>query len=50
MLFIQKEGKPVLISAGGAGVWTDAVYWKTPELAQKYAEKKFHDLHYREMN
>nr|WP_259686826.1 hypothetical protein [Lactobacillus helveticus] len=41
-----EEGQPVLISAGGAGVWTDAVYWKTPELAQKYAEKKFHDLHY----
>lgn len=45
-----EESQPVLILAGGAGIWTDAVYWKTPELAQKYAGKKFHDLRYREMD
>ncbi|MBB1079990.1 hypothetical protein H5S09_09255 [Limosilactobacillus sp. STM2_1] len=42
------DGKPVkvLVAAGGAGNWTEAVYYQSKEMAQQNADKKFDDLHY----
>ena len=39
-----EEGQPVIISAHGAGIWADTVYWKTPALAKQYKGKKFKGL------
>lgn len=38
----------VLVVAGGAGIWTDAVYYQTPTLAQKYKNTKYTNLHYQD--
>lgn len=39
-----EEGQPVLVSAHGAGVWADTVYWKSPALARQYKGKEFKGL------
>lgn len=38
----------VLAVAGGAGIWTNAVYYQTPTLAQKYKNTKYTNLHYQD--
>ncbi|MBV0922271.1 hypothetical protein JSQ84_07950 [Limosilactobacillus reuteri] len=42
------DGKQVkvLVSAGGAGNWVDAVYYQSKDMAQQNADKKFDDLNY----
>ncbi|MDH5100594.1 hypothetical protein OQI87_05525 [Lactobacillus kefiranofaciens] len=40
--------QPVLVVAYGAGLWTNCVAWKTPQLAQQYKHKKFKDLVYQD--
>lgn len=42
------DGKQVkvLVSAGGAGFWTDSVYYQTKDLAQDNADRQFDDLTY----
>lgn len=41
-----ENGQPVLVIAEGAGLWTNCVAWKSPQLAQQYKHKKFKDLYY----
>ena len=41
-----EDGQAVLVSASGAGYWTDAVYFKTEALAKQYKGQKFADLVY----
>ena len=36
----------VLVAAGGAGFWTEGVYYQNKAMAQQQADKKFDDLHY----
>lgn len=38
----------VLVVAGGAGIWTDAVYYQTPRLAHQYKNTKYDNLHYQD--
>lgn len=38
----------VLVVAGGAGIWTDAVYYQTPSLAHQYKNTKYDNLHYQD--
>lgn len=42
------DGKQVkvLVQAGGAENWTQAVYYQSKDMAQQNADKKFDDLHY----
>ena len=40
----QEEGQTVLVSASGAGMWADAIYWKDQASAQKNANKSFSDI------
>ncbi|MBB1086231.1 hypothetical protein [Limosilactobacillus fastidiosus] len=40
-----KEVK-VLVTAGGAGFWTDGVYYQNKDTAQQQADKKFAELYY----
>ncbi|MBD5429133.1 lipocalin/fatty acid-binding family protein [Lactobacillus sp.] len=42
----QEEGQTVLVTAHGAGVWADAVYWKDQATAKKYANKVFSNIRY----
>lgn len=44
------DGKQVkvLVQAGGAGMWTDSVYYQTKDQAQQNADRKFDDLHYQD--
>lgn len=44
------DGKPVkvLVVAGGAGPWVEAVYYPTKALAQQQADQKYDDLHYQD--
>lgn len=44
----NERGQNVLVIAYGAGLWTNSVAWKTPQLAQQYKHKKFSDLHYQD--
>lgn len=46
------DGKPVkvLVVAGGAGPWVEAVYYPTKALAQQQADQKYDDLHYQDDN
>lgn len=43
---MQEEGQTVLVEAGGAGAWADAVYWKDEASAKKYANHKFSNIRY----
>lgn len=43
-----ENGQPVLVIAEGAGLWTNCVAWKSPQLAQQYKHKKFKDLVYQD--
>lgn len=45
----QEHGQTVLVSAHGAGIWADSVYWKNPDLAKKFKNEKFKNLHYQDM-
>lgn len=42
----QENGQTVLVSASGAGVWADGVYWKDEASAKKYANTIFSNIHY----
>ena len=42
----QEEGQTVLVTAGGAGAWADAIYWKDKASAKKYANHKFSNIRY----
>lgn len=44
------NGQTALVSASGAGPWVDAVYWRDENTARHYAHKKFHNLHYRDLD
>lgn len=44
----KENGQQVMVSAHGAGIWADTVYWKTPVLAKQYKDKKFDNLDYGE--
>lgn len=39
-----EEGQTVLVSAHGAGIWADTVYWRSPALARQYKDKEFKGL------
>ena len=43
-----ENGQPVLVIGKGAGLWTNCVAWKSPQLAQQYKHKKFKDLYYQD--
>lgn len=43
-----ENGQQVLVIASGAEIWTEAVAWKTPQLAKQYKNKKFKDLYYQD--
>lgn len=44
----KENGQQVMVSAHGAGVWADTVYWRTPALAKQNKGKKFDNLDYGE--
>lgn len=41
-----EKGQTVLVSAGGAEAWADAVYWRNLSDAKKYKDTKFSDIKY----
>ena len=43
-----ENGQSVVVIGEGAGLWTNSVAWKTPQLAQQYKHKKFRDLFYQD--
>lgn len=43
----ELNGQRALISASGAGTWTDSIYWRNEALARQNANKKFKTLVYR---
>ena len=45
---IDDQQVKVLVSASGAGPWSDAVYYQTPSQAHQNKNAKFDDLHYRD--
>lgn len=44
----KENGQQVMVSAHGAQVYADNVYWRTPALAKQYKGKKFDNLDYGE--
>ncbi|QNQ80546.1 DUF3642 domain-containing protein [Lactobacillus sp. PV034] len=40
----HEDGQTVLVSASGAGMWANAIYWKDQATAQKNANKSFSDI------
>lgn len=42
----NENGNEVMVEAGGAEFWIDAVYYKTQDLAQQYKDTKYDDLNY----
>ena len=43
-----ENGQQVVVIASGAELWTEAVAWKTTQLAKQYKDKKFKDLYYQD--
>lgn len=42
----SENGQTVLVTAHGAGVWADAVYWRDEASARKYANRVFDNIRY----
>lgn len=42
----SEKGQPVLVEASSLYVSVNQVYWKTPQLAMQYKDRKFKDLYY----
>lgn len=45
---IDGQQVKVLVEAGGAGIWTDEVYYQTQSMAKQNAHRKFDDLRYQD--